>query len=108
MQMLGSPVIRAHQHAAGVRKAKGGQRSQTVALGRSRGGFSTKLHIIRADGRGLPLAFALIGGERHDLKAVPELLDGEPLGRSLIVAKRSYDAASPCCHCKHAIINANF
>lgn len=37
--MLDSSVIRAHAHAAGGRKAVGEQ-----ALGRSRGGFSTKLH----------------------------------------------------------------
>ncbi len=40
----------------------------------------------------MPLAFALTGGERHDLTAVPELLDGVRLARTLIVADRSYDA----------------
>jgi transposase len=40
----------------------------------------------------MPLAFALTGGERHDLVAVPELLDGVPLARTLVVADRSYDA----------------
>ena len=55
-----STVIRAHQHAAG---ARGGQPRQ--ALGRSRGGFSTKLHI-RCDGQGRPMVFVLTGGERHD------------------------------------------
>ncbi len=37
-----------------------GQRSADVALGRSRGGFSTKLHV-RAFANGIPLAFALTG-----------------------------------------------
>jgi transposase len=37
-------VVRAHQHAAG---AVGGQEHE--ALGRSRGGFSTKVHV-RAEG----------------------------------------------------------
>jgi transposase len=55
------------------------------------GGFSTKLHI-RADANGLPLAFALTGGERHDLTAVPELLDGVRLARTLVIADRGYDA----------------
>ncbi len=68
-----------------------GQQSAAVALGRSRGGFSTKLHI-RADASGLPLAFALTGGERHDLTAVPELLDGVRLARTLVIADRGYDA----------------
>jgi transposase len=40
----------------------------------------------------LPLAFALTSGERHDLTAVPELLDGTRLARTLVVADRSYDA----------------
>jgi len=65
-----SIIIRAHQHAAG---ARGGQRWQ--ALGRSRGGFSTKLHI-RCDGRGWPMVFALTAGERHDSTALDDLLAG--------------------------------
>ena len=47
-----STTVRAHQHAVGARK-KGPQ-----ALGRSRGGFSTKLHGA-GDGAGGLLAFAL-------------------------------------------------
>ena len=39
--MIDGSVIRAHQHAAG---ARGGQESQ--ALGRSRGGFSSKIHAF--------------------------------------------------------------
>ena len=46
--MLDSTVVRAHPHAAGARKRAGEQ-----ALGRSHGGFSTKLHL-RSDGRGRP------------------------------------------------------
>src|ERR1700728_4154655 len=38
--MLDSTVIRAHQHAAGLNTAENDE-----ALGRSRGGFSTKIHI---------------------------------------------------------------
>lgn len=41
---LDSTVVRAHQHAAGARKESGPQ-----ALGRSRGGFSTKVHVAAAD-----------------------------------------------------------
>ena len=62
-----------------------------MALGRSRGGFSTKLHI-RADANGMPLAFALTGGERHDLTAVPELLEGARLAQTLWLADKSDDA----------------
>lgn len=61
-------VVRAHQHAAG---AVGGQEHE--ALGRSRGGFSTKVHV-RAEGGGKPLAFVLSGGERHESRYVDALL----------------------------------
>jgi hypothetical protein len=45
-----------------TRRAQKGQHDR--ALGRSRGGFSTKLHL-RCDGSGRLLAFALSSGERH-------------------------------------------
>ena len=53
-------IVRAHQHAAG---AVGGQEHE--ALGWSRGGFSTKVHL-RAESVGKPLAVVLSGGERHE------------------------------------------
>ncbi len=40
----------------------------------------------------MPLAFALTGGERHDLTAVPELLEDARLAHTLWVADKSYDA----------------
>jgi transposase len=36
------------------------------ALGRSRGGFSTKIHVT-VDGLGNPLRLALTAGQRHDI-----------------------------------------
>ena len=62
-------VVRAHQHAAG---ARGGQYAEV--LGRSRGGFSTKVHL-RADGAGRPMALVLSGGDRHESRYVGALLD---------------------------------
>ena len=41
--IIDSTIIRAHPCAGGALKTSGGQASQ--ALGRSRGGFSTKIHI---------------------------------------------------------------
>lgn len=38
---------------------------QREALGRSKGGFSSKIHL-RCDGNGLPLTFLLTVGERHE------------------------------------------
>jgi hypothetical protein len=48
VHMLDSTVIRVHACAAGARRPAGEQ-----ALGRSRGGFSTKLHL-QADAYGRP------------------------------------------------------
>ena len=50
------------------------------ALGRSRGGFSTKVHV-RAEGYGKPVTFHLTGGERHDSIALPTLLDAGAVRR---------------------------
>ena len=46
------------------RQKNGGQEQQ--ALGRSRGGFSTKIHVT-VDGLGNPLRLALTAGQRHDI-----------------------------------------
>ena len=43
------------------------------ALGRSQGGFSTKVHV-RAEGGGKPITFVLTGGERHESRMLPALL----------------------------------
>jgi transposase len=58
-------VVRAHQHAAGARRcpSKADQAAKVAhppdeGLGRSRGGLTTKLHLV-CDGRGRPLAVVL-------------------------------------------------
>lgn len=71
LHFLDSTVVRAHQHAAGARKI--GRPIEGEALGRSRGGFSTKIHI-RAEGLGKPVTFALTGGEVHDSQAFVTLM----------------------------------
>lgn len=55
-----SNLVRARVSATGQ---KGGE--ETQALGRSRGGFSSKIHI-KTDMDGLPLAFDLSGGQASD------------------------------------------
>lgn len=45
------------------------------ALGRSRGGFSTKIHIL-CDGHGLPLHFQLTAGQTHEAAVFDEVLVG--------------------------------
>ncbi|MBY3757579.1 IS5 family transposase [Azospirillum formosense] len=95
--LLDSSVIRAHAHAAGARHKSGEQ-----ALGRSRGGFSTKLHL-RADAEGRPVALHLTGGERHDLLGVGPLFEqgalrsgkrGRPRWKpDAVIADKAYSAA---------------
>ena len=45
------------------------------ALGRSRGGFSTKIHLL-CDGDGHPLHFHLTAGQAHESTALESLLEG--------------------------------
>ena len=45
------------------------------ALGRSRGGFSTKIHLL-CDGDGHPLYFHLTPGEQHESTAFLTVLEG--------------------------------
>ena len=74
-------VIRAHQHAAGARRDGVVENGENVeALGRSQGGFSTKLHL-RAEGGGKPVVAVLTGGERHEQIALDALLDNGAIRR---------------------------
>ena len=68
-------------------RENGGQLSQ--ALGHSRGGFSTKVHV-RVDGLGNPLRFRLTGGQEHDVTQAEELIDG--LDSEYVIADRAYDS----------------
>ncbi len=86
VHMLDSTVVRAHPHAAGARRAAGRQE-----LGRSRGGFSTKLHL-RCDGRGLPLALVLTPGEAHETRAFEDLVEDLAPGTRYLVGDMGYDA----------------
>jgi len=68
-------------------KKSGGQESQ--ALGRSRGGFSTKIHAS-VDALGNPLRFLLTAGQRHDITQAEGLIANLEFER--VIADRSYDA----------------
>lgn len=68
--VVDATIVRAHQHAAGA--PKGGSNSDLgsaaeaeQALGPSRGGLTTKLHLA-CDGRGRPLGMLITAGQRHD------------------------------------------
>lgn len=57
------------------------------ALGRSRGGFSTKIHLT-VDGLGNPLRFRLSAGQRHDITQAQALMEGFVFQR--VIADRGY------------------
>ena len=59
------------------------------ALGRSRGGFSTKIHVT-VDGLGNPLRVRLTGGQRHDSTQAQALLEGYEC--NYVIADRGYAA----------------
>ncbi len=71
----------------GRSKKNGGQAQQ--ALGRSRGGFSTKIHIL-VDALGNPLDFVLTGGQVNDITQGPVLVSGRE--SDYVITDKSYDA----------------
>jgi hypothetical protein len=62
------------------------------AIGRSRGGLSTKIHA-RVDALGNPIAFKLSPGQAHDLDGADALLP--QMKASILVADRAFDASRP-------------
>ncbi|MGH7757311.1 MAG: IS5 family transposase [Vulcanimicrobiaceae bacterium] len=82
--MIDATIVRAHQHSAGAQKNGGGE-----AIGRSRGGLTTKIHAI-VDALGNPLAIRLTGGQAHDITQAEALLaEVEP---QALIADKAYDA----------------
>ncbi|MGW4101630.1 IS5 family transposase [Streptomyces sp. NPDC004976] len=73
---IDSTIVRAHQHAAATGRKGGttGDEPDDHALGRSRGGLTTKIHLA-CDGRGRPLAILLTPGQRHDSICARPLLE---------------------------------
>ena len=59
---------------------KGLLNPEDEALGRSRGGFSTKLHLA-CNGKGRPLSAVLTAGQRHGSAQLEELLDAVRIPR---------------------------
>jgi transposase len=59
------------------------------AIGRSRGGLSTKIHTL-VDALGNPTGFHLTGGEVHDLVGADELLPD--MEADMLLADKAFDA----------------
>jgi transposase len=86
--------VRLHR---GARACFGGRRKRgqnDQALGRSRGGFSTKIHL-KTDFGGLPIAFHLTGGEASDSRNFETLLDiGPDINPRAALGDKGYDSKS--------------
>ncbi|CAN7311792.1 IS5 family transposase [Phenylobacterium sp. LjRoot225] len=83
--IVDSTIVRAHQHAAGAKK--GGPEDQ--AIGRSRGGLSTKIHMA-VRGLGCPVRFTLTAGQRGDAPQAGPLIEGLPA--QAVMADTAYDS----------------
>ena len=79
-----STVVRAHQHAAGMNT---GGEDQDV--GRSVGGFSTKLHMA-VDSLGNPVAMHLSPGQDHDSKQALDVIGA--LRPEVVAMDKAYDS----------------
>src|SRR4029453_18439745 len=93
MVFLDGTVIRAHQKAAGARKDGLTPRAsaEAQALGRSRGGFGTKGHVL-ADAGGRAIAFAITPGQAAELPQAEGLLGFLPGTPMWTVADRGSSA----------------
>ena len=83
-EFIDGSIVRAHQHSAG---AVG---TENQAIGKSVGGNTTKIHMA-VDACGFPIAFNLTGGEVHDSKAAPALIESLPVS-DYTIADKGYDS----------------
>lgn len=83
--MIDATIIRSHACAAGYEKD-----SQSYqALGRSKGGFTTKVHAA-VDALGNPLRFILTPGQRHDITQAEALTIHA--SKTTVIADKGYDS----------------
>jgi transposase len=83
--MLDGTIVRSHACSAGYGKNS----AEEQALGRSKGGFSTKIHAA-VDGLGNPLRFILTGGNRSEFIKAEALIEG--IRDTNIIADKGYDS----------------
>ncbi|WP_443070817.1 IS5 family transposase [Streptomyces sp. NBC_01685] len=88
-----STVCRAHQHSAGARKRgrPGRSEPENHALGRSRGGLSTKVHLA-SDSRARPLSIHVTAGQAGDAPAFEAVMAGIRIPRSGVGRPRTRPA----------------
>jgi transposase len=84
-RLIDRTVVRAHPGAAGAENSA----AEAEALGRSRGGLSTKLHAL-TDALGNPRTFVLTGGPASDIGQAERLIGTYP-GHA-VLGDKGYDA----------------
>src|SRR6185437_13403730 len=82
---------RRHDRAGASAQRRGAEKGGAgdEAIGRSRGGLSTKIHAV-TDALGNPVAFHLTGGQAHDLDGADALL--ADIAAPTVLADKGYDA----------------
>jgi transposase len=85
LQMIDSTSIRAHHCAAG------GRGSHRGSIGRSRGGFTSKLHI-RANAHGLPIALHVTAGQEADCSNYDALMAARDSDPAIMLGGKGYDS----------------
>jgi transposase len=85
--LIDSTITRAHACAAGA----AGSSPEAEALGRSKGGFTTKIHAI-TDALGNPLDFILTAGQASDIGQAENLLALTPEGAGALLGDKGYDS----------------
>ena len=81
--LIDGTIVTAHQKASG---ARGG--TETQAIGRSRGGLTTKI-VALADALGTLVHFVLLPGQRHDSVGVPPLI--EDVASGALLGDKAFD-----------------
>jgi transposase len=83
--MIDATIVRAHSCAAGYGKDS----QDTQALGRSKGGFTTKIHAL-VDALGNPLKFILTSGQRNEITQAEALT--KAIADSTVIADKGFDS----------------
>ena len=82
---------RQHDHPGSSLRRRRKRGTPRQALGRSRGGFSTKIHL-RTNGEGLPVAATITAGEVSDYSGFAPLMEEEGPEPRVLLADRGYDS----------------
>jgi len=82
--MVDSTIIRVHQHGMRCGRSK-----TEEAIGKTRGGWGTKIHAI-VDGLGYPIDFKITEGQINDYNMAVPLLQGKM--SEYVIADKGYDS----------------